>query len=121
MYPNIFALAAADAAVKAALGPSPVRFFLFGKAPQGVALPYAVWRTVTGSPENELGDVPVTDNWLLQVDVYASSAESVRSCSKALSDVAEKYAYVARWGEEDRDKDTKNYHYSFDVEWIQAR
>lgn len=118
MYPNIFAPVEADAAVKAILG---VRFYPFGEAPQGVVLPYAVWRTVTGSPENELGDVPITDSWLLQIDVYASSGTSARSCAQALRDVVEKHAYIVGWRGEDRDPDTKNYHYSFDVEWIQAR
>lgn len=121
MYPNIFALAAANSAVRAALGTAPVRFFPFGEAPEGVAYPYAVWRTISGNPENYLGDAPNIDTWLLQVDVYAATASTARSAAQALRDVIETTAYIVSWRGEDRDPVTKRYHYGFDVEWMQSR
>ena len=61
MMPPIFPVVAASAAAQAALGAAPVRFFPFGAAPQDVALPYAVWQTVDGAPENYLGNLPDAD------------------------------------------------------------
>lgn len=117
MYPPIFALAFASAAVKALLGTNPLRFYQFGDAPQGVTKPYAVWQTITGSPENYLGNAPDVDRYTVQVDVYASSADSARACAEALRDAVEPAAHIVGWRGERRDPTTKNFNYSFDVEF----
>lgn len=121
MYPPIFAVSAADAAVLAALGPSPVRLYPFGEAPQGVALPYAVWQTINGSPENCLGGRPDMDQFTLQVDVYGRNIDSVRNAARALRDAIELVAHIVSYGGEGRDPDTKNYRYSFTVDWWVSR
>lgn len=117
MYPPIFAVCAADAAVLALLGSAPVRLYPFGEAPQGVALPYAVWQTVNGSPENYLGGRPDMDQFTLQVDVYGSGIDSVRNAASALRYAIEPVAHIVSYGGEGRDPDTKNYRYSFTVDW----
>lgn len=117
MYPPIFAVCAAEPAVQAALGTAPLRLYPFGEAPQGVALPYAVWQTVNGSPENYLGGRPDMDQFTLQVDVYGSGIDSVRNAASALRYAIEPVAHIVSYGGEGRDPDTKNYRYSFTVDW----
>lgn len=121
MYPPIFATCKAVAGVTSLLGTNPTRFYLFGKAPANPTLPYAVFRTVTGDPENLLGDVPDIDNYTVQVDVFASTADSARNVAEAMRDAIEPVAYISRWGEETQDPDTNNFRYQFDVDWVQAR
>ena len=121
MTPPIFPVVAASAAVRAALGTAPVRFFPFGAAPQSVALPYAVWQTVGGSPENYLGNLPDADVCTVQVDVYAADPDSAAAATLALRDAIEPHAHITRWGGESRDPETNNYRVSFDVDWWTKR
>lgn len=125
MFAPIFQIVSADAAVKLLLGAGtsghPVRFYPFGEAPSGVTLPYVVWQNIGGSPENFINDRPVEDHFICQVDVYGATAESVRLVSKALNDALETEAHIVRFGNENRDSATKNYHYDFDVEFLSKR
>lgn len=121
MYPPIFELAAKDADVRAALGESPTRLFLFGMAPEGVADPYAVWQVVGGSPENYLAGRPDMDGFTVQFDVYGTTAEQVRDAAKALRDALETNAYITSWRGESRDPETKRYRSSFDMSWYVSR
>ena len=121
MYPPIFQLISADTDAKKALGASPVRFYPFGAAPENVALPYAVWQTVGGYPENYLAEVPDIDQYMVQVDVYATTATSARSTAEALRDAIEPSAHIAAWRGESRDAETGHYRYSFDVDFLTPR
>ncbi|SHK68483.1 DUF3168 domain-containing protein [Halomonas caseinilytica] len=119
MFPPIYALCTADSAVSELLGS---RLYPAGDAPQGVALPYAVWQIIPGgAPENYLADRPDADSYTLQVDVYASSVSAAGDVTEALRDVIERHAYIVRWGALDTDPDTGNRHISFDVDWIVHR
>ncbi|SDF69822.1 Protein of unknown function [Onishia taeanensis] len=117
MLPPIFTICAADAAVTALLGSDPTRLHPFGKAPQRVALPYAVWRIPTGAPENYLDSAPDVDRWRLQVDVYAGNGNDATAVTEALRDAIEPHAHIVRWGDTDTDPETGNRHISFDVSW----
>ncbi|MFT7337630.1 MAG: hypothetical protein ACI92B_000952 [Marinobacter maritimus] len=121
MFPPIFQVCSAAPAVTALLGTNPTRLWPFGEAPQDVALPYAVWQTINGLPENYLGERPDLDSWSIQIDVYADTATSARNAAKALRDSIEPAAYITRWGGESRDPTTKHYRYSFDVDWLVPR
>lgn len=121
MYPPVFALAVAAPAVTALLGTNPTRLYPFGEAPQGVTKPYAVWQLVGGVPENYLGNVPDTDSYSVQIDVYADRASTARQVAEALRDAYEPKAYVANWNGESRDPDTNNCRISFDVDFITMR
>lgn len=121
MYAPIFAVCAADAGVTALLGASPTRLYPFGEAPEGVAKPYAVWQLVNGSPENYLAGRPDMDGYTLQVDVYGATAASARAVATAISTAIELKAYVARWGGESKDTETKLYRSSFDIDWLVPR
>lgn len=117
MNPPIFQVCAAVPAVTALLGSGPTRLFPFGEAPQGVALPYAVWQTITGLPENYLGQAPDIDQFTIQVDVYADRGSTAREVAAALRDAIEPHAYVVSWNGESTDPDTGHKRYGFDVTW----
>lgn len=124
MLPPIFVICSASAAVKALLGADPLRLYPFGEAPQGVQKPYAVWQTVGGSPENYLAGVPDADSYTVQVDVYSDQPVgpgSVTGVAAAIRDALEQRAYITGWGNTSRDPETKNYRYSFTVDFINLR
>jgi hypothetical protein len=122
MLPPIFAVCAASAAVTALLGTAPTRLYPFGEAPQGVALPYAVWQGLPGGgPLNHLGDRPDMDQWLLQVDVYARTVADATAVVEALRDAIEPHAYITRWGTQETDRDTGHRRLGFDVSWHRPR
>lgn len=119
VFPAVDSSSACRALLRAAAGPT--RFYQFGMAPQNVVKPYAVWQRVYGLPENYLGDLPDADSFSLQIDVYASSADSARSVAVALRDAIEPVAYITAWLGESIDPDTLNNRFSFQVDWIVPR
>lgn len=125
MFAPIFEIVSQDTTVKALIGAgtlnNPVRLYPFGLAPQNPTYPYAVWQNVSGYPENVLAGRPAEDHYTVQVDVYGKTAASVREVSLALNNALELDAYIVRFGDEDRDPETKNYHYGFDVDFIKSR
>lgn len=121
MYPPIFATCSADSAVIAELGYDPVRLWPFADAPQNRAKPYAVWQTIGGSPENCLGARPDMDMFSLQVDVYAATPAAARSAAQAIRDAVEPFAHIVAWRGETREVETRDYRYSFDIDWFTAR
>jgi len=120
MNPPIFTIVAADSGVTALLGTDPVRFFPFGQAPDAAEMPYAVWQTISGSPENYLSGVPSIDGWLVQVDVYAKRGTTARTVAEALRDAIELEAYITAWRGESKEEDNI-FRYSFDVEFLTER
>jgi Protein of unknown function (DUF3168) len=127
MYPPIFA-AVNVPPVQALLktGAGPLRFYLFGMAPQNVVKPYAVWRQVYGAPENYIGDRPDMDGFTTQVDVYVgpndpSPAAKARAIAEAIRDAVEGVAYVTAWIGDSRDPQTMNYVFTFQAEWLTPR
>lgn len=121
MFPPIFQVAAADPGVTALLGTAPARLYPFGEAPEGTALPYAVWQLVSGAPENYINQRPDMDSFTLQIDVYAATAASARAVGEVLRDSIEMRAYITRWGGESKDEETGRYRLSFDVDWLVPR
>jgi len=121
MYPPIFAICKASAAVTALLGTSPVRLYPFGESPQGGPRPYAVWQQIGGAPENFMNQRPDADLFSLQVDVYADTADSVRAVAAALRNAIEPFAHIVGWRGDGREPDTNLYRLSFDVDWYVDR
>ncbi len=121
MYAPLFATAAASPDVVALLGSSPIRIYPFGEAPDKVARPYVVWQTVGGAPENFLDRRPDIDRFSTQIDVYAETATAARAVAKAMINAIEPVAYVTGYNGETRDTETKDYRYSFDVDWLTKR
>lgn len=121
MFDPLFNAIKASSAVTNLIGTSPVRFYAFGEAPATVAKPYAVYRTVYGSPENLIDGVPSIDSFGFQIDAYGLTGASVESLSIALKAAIEPVAYVTAFNGDGRDPDTKNYFDSFTVDWINPR
>ena len=97
MNAPIFEIAVASSAVRALLGTGsvgdPLRLYSFGDAPQGVALPYAVWRNISGEPFNHLHSRPTQDAFNLQIDIYGADRETVRQREVAVDlDVLQDFA-----------------------------
>lgn len=122
MGPPIFLVCSTDPGVIALIGSGvDCRIYSFGEAPEGVEKPYVVWNLIDGIPENYLADRPDADGFTLQVDVYATSAVAATQVTVALRDALELNANITRWGASGRDPTTKDYHRSFDIDWITLR
>lgn len=125
MGPPLFATLFASSAVKAIFGSAPLRVYAFGTAPAkgetGYSVPYAVFQTITGSPENYLNEAPDLDAWRVQIDVYAAETSpgnglaNARTGAKAIRNAVEAVAYVASFNGEGKDEATGLFRYSFDV------
>lgn len=105
-------------------GAGPLRFYAWGFAGDNPVKPYAVWRHVSGAPENYLGQRPDADSFTTQVDVYASPEQGsavARAAAMAISNAIEGAAYVTSWIGESRDPDTMNYVFTFQADWIVLR
>ncbi|WP_407510151.1 tail completion protein gp17 [Acinetobacter baumannii] len=115
----IFKLARADPAVKALLESDGIlRVWKFGSAPDEPQAPYVTWQTISGDSNSNLDSRPVSDNAIIQIDVYATDEDVVDQVAKAIRFAIELDCYVVRYGEADKDPVTGMPHYSFDVSWI---
>lgn len=121
MIPRIFPVVASDPACRQHLGADPVRFYPFGFAEQGAPKPYAVWQVIGGRPENPITCAPDVDNYLVQIDVYSTEAQSGLDAAGALRQALEKVCYVTSWRGQSRDPETKDFRVSFDVSFTQER
>lgn len=121
MLPPLFAILKASAPVTAIFGSNPLRVYGFGRARQDEALPYAVFQTVAGTPENYLGQVPDMDGMTLQLDIYAATTDAAMDGAEVIRDALEPVAYVTAWRGESQDPDTKRFRYSFDVDFLTSR
>jgi hypothetical protein len=121
MFPPIFSVVSSDANVLAVLGANPVRFFLFGLATPATPKPYAVWQTIGGSPENYLDRRPDIDSYVLQVDIYGTTAAQCREAARAVRDAIELHCHITSWRGESRDPETGLYRLGFDVDWWEGR
>ena len=120
MRPDIFEACVASPAVTALLDVSFPRIYQ-GVAPPHTPVPYVVWQSISGAPENYLADTPDVDSYSVQVDVYANSAAEARTVARALRDALEPHGYITSIREPAPDPVTKNARYSFDIDWIVNR
>ena len=109
MNPNIFALLNASNSVKALLGASPLRVFPWGRAPQNVQKPYAVYAVYSATPENYLGSPPDIDNKGTQVNIYAETSASLEACFDAIRNALEPHAHMTNFASPDREAETNLY------------
>lgn len=121
MYPPLFATLYASAPVKALLGTTPLRVYPAGEATQETAVPYAVFQTITGTPENYLGTRSDMDGYTVQVDVYGATLASARACADAIRTALESVAYITSLREPSKDATTRHYRYSMDVDFFTER
>lgn len=118
MYPPIFEICSVHPDVQTNIGN---RLYAFGEAREGTAKPYAVWQTLTGIPTNSLSDIPDTDSWSIQVDVYALTPQQARDAAEALRNAIEPYAHITSWDGDGKDDDTNLYRFIFSVDWWASR
>jgi hypothetical protein len=118
----IFKLARADPTIIALLESNNIlRIWKFGRAPDEPEAPYVTWQMITGDSNGNLDSRPVSDNAIIQIDVYATDEDVVDQVAKAIRYAIELDCYVVRYGEADNDPVTGMPHYSFDVSWIVNR
>ena len=118
MFPPIFETLSANTSVTGIFGVEPVRIFPFGEADQKTKRPYAAWQIVSGSPENYLADDADIDRFTLQIDVYARDAQTARDSAKVIRNAVRNLAYATSFNGEFRDTVTRDYRYSFNIDWF---
>lgn len=116
----IYPVCRASESVRAVLGDEP-RIYPFGEQDDDIIYPYAVWQNIGGEPENYLAQRPDADRLSVQIDVYADTPTEASTVAEAIRNAIELKSYITRWGDQDRDTETKRYRYSFDVDWILPR
>lgn len=98
MLPAVFPIIKEASAVTALIGTNPVRCYRHGFAPQGVAAPYLTWYVVSGTPENDLSDLPRVDSYSVQIDCWSNNtgtgAAQVEQLAEAVRDAIEPHAYM---------------------------
>lgn len=122
MMPPVFDALSVSAAVKAKIGTPPsMRLYPFGEADQNTIKPYVTWQLITGIPENYLGQLPDSDSFRVQLDVWAATQASANETALAVRDAIEPHAYMLNSGGTTRDPETRNYRYMLDVEFQTPR
>lgn len=121
MYPPIFETCSSNSQVTDVFGSSPCRIYPFGEAPQDATLPYAVWQTIGGVPENALNTAPDIDSFTIQVDVVAETGEAARNGAEEIRDAIESSCHVVNWLGEGRDLDTRKFVVGFIADWFVDR
>lgn len=114
--PNLYPLVSASAAVKALIGNSPVRFFRHGSAPQGVTLPYATHRSISGVAQNALSGIARVDETRVQVSCWSADAAQVEALATAIRKAIEPRWYIMDYRDGGRDAETMNYRIDMDVQ-----
>lgn len=97
-------------AVQAVLGSSPTRFFHFGQAPKGTALPYAVWQFNSAEPANTLCGAPSIQRETVQIDVYAAESQGTApaiNAANALRLALQPHGYITALLSHGQDPDTR--------------
>ena len=118
----IFKVCNDDAGVKALLKTSNVlRVFQFGRAPQNVQKPYAVWQMINGIPENYLTCRPDIEMHAIQLDVYADTAKVASDVLNAIEYAIETSCTITSYRGESRDPETNDYTVGLDADWYVKR
>lgn len=116
-----FQVCKADPTVQALLGGALPRIYPFGSAPQAVVKPYAVYQWIDGDPYNTLNCRPKADRAVLQVDVYATTAQSSTTVAEAIRYAVELDCNITSYRGTDREPDTLLYRTGFDLNWLVNR
>ncbi len=123
MIPPIARLCRADAAVTAIFGSAPMRIYPFGEVDTPGGTPYCLWQIVGGLPENFLAGRPDIDSVTVQFDIYGptNNPPALKAAAYAIRNALELHGYVTRWGNVERDTETKLLRQSFDMDWFVER
>jgi hypothetical protein len=121
MFPPVFQVLKASAAVKAVVGTNPPRIYRHGTAPQDTTRPYITWFVVTAPPENQLSGTPTTDKSRIQIDLWHDTDAGIVSLMTAVRDAVETEAHITGTPVNERDPETKMFHIALDMDWFVDR
>lgn len=93
----------------------------FGEIEQESVLPYLVWQTVVGTPENYLDDLPDVDKTRVQLDVWAATGAQAEAVAQSVRDALEPVGYMISYGNTTRDPDTRAFRFGQDFDFITPR
>lgn len=128
MLPPIRATLLADATVAALLaggslagGDNLGGVWRHGEAPQGSVPPYVTWFLVTGTPENDLSDVPGIDRCTVQLDAWHTTDAGVVTLALAVRAAIEPLAHCIAVPFNGRDPATRWYRIGMQFDWFLPR
>ena len=121
MFPPVFAALKASAAVKNIVGTNPPRIYRHGSAPQDTAKPYLTWFIVTGTPENNLSDLPPVDRVQIQINCWHQTDSGIELLVLAVRDAIEPLAHMVGSPVDLREPETKLYHMALTFDWFVDR
>lgn len=117
MLNSFFSIMNANNAVKALLGTPVLRIYPFGtKLGTTPTMPYALFKTVSSSPYNYLGDTPDIDLSSIQVDIYSETADNVEDCFNAIRDAIEPSGYLISYNTDNTDIENNKYHITMEID-----
>src|SRR5690625_277380 len=121
MFPPVFDILQADAAVTAIIG-NPPRAFDFGEVVgQDVTRPYVVYQSISGDPYNTLFCPPDTDIISIQVDVYATDKAGAKNLSIAVRKALEASSYMISGPRVQHEEETRLFRVSMDFDFHTVR
>ena len=100
-----------------------LRAYEFGLAPDAPVKPYLVWQDLSGDPQNNLDCPANTDHTTIQVDIYTTTPDQLKSIRDAARNALEVgyLCTVTNLRGNDRDPVTKLYQTGFDSNWFVDR
>ena len=120
MTPPVFTILAADSAVTALIGASPVRCFpdTTPQEPPAIPRPYVVWSTTVGTAYNLMDAPPPADHVRVTLAVYADKASDRDAVYEATRAALDPFGYLASLNFSGYDDTTKRYTVSYDWNFI---
>lgn len=119
MVPLIQAILQNALGVRQLLG-NPIRVYP-RRAPDGTALPYAVWEVVGGSPLAMLSEAPPADGWRVRLTVWGEHATQANNAAVAIRTEVERQGSIESYNPTPDDDDTGHFGISFDVRLLAIR
>ena len=121
MFPPVFQVLKADAAVTEIVGSAPPRIYRHGSAPQDTTRPYITWFVVSGIPENNLSDPPPVDRDTVQVDAWHQTDAGVVTLAKAIRAAIEPVACMTGMNVDLREPETKLFRVALTFDFFYGR
>lgn len=119
MIPPIYTWLAADSTVVSLLGSGSGIKVYRDIAPQGTNAPYVRWVVVGGAPENYISQAPGIDSSRCQFDIFSITQQQCDAIYAALRNALEERGHIVSFNLSEQDSETRNYRFSFDMQfWV---
>jgi hypothetical protein len=119
MVPLIQAILQGAPGVRQVLG-DPIRVYP-RRAPAGIALPYATWEVVGGSPFAMLSEAPPADGWRVRLTVWGETVTQANGAAVSIREAVERQGSIESYNPTPDDDDTGQFGISFDVRLLAIR